>query len=136
MNKLYEDVKKLLHGEINAIVMKGSISPTELESLYKAVDILKDLCEIEEKETDMEEGYSGRVGYPGRVYSGGMPYRYDDRYYDIHAYRGGQNRDSMGRYSRGDAKTHMIEGLYSMMGDTDSEAEKGAIQDCINRLRA
>lgn len=27
-------------------------------------------------------------------------------------------------------------GLYSMMGDATNEAERGAIQDCINRLKA
>lgn len=140
MMKLYEDVKRLLHGEIDNIVKKGNLTTAELESLYKAVDVLKDIAEIEEKEGEMEDGYSGRMPYPGRVYSGGMPYRYDDRYYDIHSYKNGGNyagnRDSMGRYSRTDAKSHMIDGLYSMMGDTDSEAERGAIQDCINRLKA
>lgn len=43
---------------------------------------------------------------------------------------------AMGRYSRTDAKEHMIDGLYSMMGDATNEAERGAIQDCINRLKA
>ena len=137
MEKLYDEVKQLLHKEIDGIVKKGSLTPQELESLYKAIDVLKDICEIKEKESmwDEEGGYSSR-----------MPWTYDDRYYDIHSYKGsnsryGQNgysmkRDSMGRYSRTDAKEHMIDGLYSMMGDAQNEAERGAIQDCINRLKA
>lgn len=32
-------------------------------------------------------------------------------------------------------KRHMIDGLYSMMGDADSEAERGAFQDCINKIK-
>ena len=117
---IYDDVKNLLHKEIEGIVKKGSLTPPELDNLYKAVDVLKDICEIKEKES-MDEGYSSRWGSP-----------HDDRYYNIHSYR----RDSMGRYSRTDAKEHMIDGLYSMMGDATNEAERGAIQDCINRLKA
>ena len=124
MERLYTDVKELLHKEISKIVEKGSLTPQELDNLYKAIDVLKDICEI----TSME-GDNG--GYSERGYSMWGPNH--DRYYDIHAYR---NRDSMGRYSRTDAKEHMVNSLYSMMGDATSEAERGALQDCINRLKA
>lgn len=124
MERLYYDVKELLHKEISKIVEKGSLTPQELDNLYKAIDVLKDICEI----TSME-GDDG--GYSERGYSMWGPNH--DRYYDIHAYR---NRDSMGRYSRTDAKEHMVNSLYSMMGDATSEAERGALQDCINRLKA
>lgn len=123
MERLYYDVKELLHKEISKIVEKGSLTPQELDNLYKAIDVLKDICEI----TSME-GEDG--GYSERGYSMWGPNH--DRYYDIHAYR---NRDSMGRYSRTDAKEHMVNSLYSMMGDATSEAERGALQDCINRLK-
>ena len=123
MERLYYDVKELLHKEISKIVEKGSLTPQELDNLYKAIDVLKDICEI----TSME-GDDG--GYSERGYSMWGPNH--DRYYDIHAYR---NRDSMGRYSRTDAKERMVNSLYSMMGDATSEAERGAIQDCINRLK-
>ena len=124
MERLYYDVKELLHKEISKIVEKGSLTPQELDNLYKAIDVLKDICEI----TSME-GDDG--GYSERGYSMWGPNH--DRYYDIHAYR---NRDSMGRYSRTNAKEHMVNSLYSMMGDATSEAERGALQDCINRLKA
>ena len=124
MERLYYDVKELLHKEISKIVEKGSLTPQELDNLYKAIDVLKDICEI----TSME-GEDG--GYSERGYSMWGPNH--DRYYDIHAYR---NRDSMGRYYRTDAKEHMVNSLYSMMGDATSEAERGALQDCINRLKA
>lgn len=124
MERLYTDVKELLHKEISKIVDKGSLTPQELDNLYKAIDVLKDICEISSMEGD--DG-----GYSERGYSMWGPNH--DRYYDIHAYR---NRDSMGRYSRTDAKEHMVNSLYSMMGDATSEAERGALQDCINRLKA
>ena len=75
-----------------------------------------------------------------------MPY--DDRYYNIHSYRGGNgysmnggysmnpmNYQDNNRYSRSDAKDRMVDNLYSMMNDAQSEAERTAIQDCINRLK-
>ena len=123
MERLYYDVKELLHKEISKIVEKGSLTPQELDNLYKAIDVLKDICEISSMEGD-------NGGYSERGYSMWGPNH--DRYYDIHAYR---NRDSMGRYSQTDAKEHMVNSLYSMMGDATSEAERGALQDCINRLK-
>jgi len=129
MERLYYDVKELLHKEISKIVEKGSLTPQELDNLYKAIDVLKDICEITSMEDDDE-------GYSERGYSMWGPNH--DRYYDIHAYRNDGNsyrRNSMGRYSRTDAKERMVNGLYSMMGDATSEAERGAIQDCINRLK-
>lgn len=132
MEKLYDEVKQLLHKEIDGMVKKGSLTPQELDNLYKAIDILKDICEIKEKEAEWE----GEDGYSSR-----MPWSYDDRYYNIHSYKGPNNgysmrRDQTGRYSRTDAKERMIDGLYSMMGEAQNEAERGAIQDCINRLKA
>ena len=134
MDRRLMDAKELLLKEIDTIVKKGSISPTELDNLKKAIEsvhYIYEVCKI-----DMEMGEEGEEGYSERGYSMWGPNH--DRYYDIHAYRNDGNsyrRNSMGRYSRTDAKEHMIDGLYSMMGDASSEAERGAIQDCINRLK-
>lgn len=122
--KTHERVKELIIRELDKIADKGSLTPQELHSVYEAYDVLKDICELKEKES-MSDGYSER-GYS-------MWGPHHDRYYDIHAYR---NRDSMGRYSRTDAKEHMINGLYSMKEDASNEADRGAIQECINKLRA
>ena len=122
-SKTHERVKELIIRELDKIADKGSLTPQELHSVYEAYDVLKDICELKEK----DENY----GYSERGYSMWGPNH--DRYYDIHAYR---NRDSMGRYSRTDAKEHMINGLYSMKDDASNEADRGAIQECINKLRA
>lgn len=100
------------------------------------VDIVKDICEITEKEEEMESGYSTR-------WNGMMPY--NDRYYDIHSYRGGNNNqngyannynsNNGGRYSRTEGKERMMNSLYAMMDQASSDTEKNAIQDCINRLK-
>lgn len=60
------DLKYLLEEELEKIVRKGDITPTELERLDKAVDIIKDIetiCAMKEYNyQEEEEGYSG--GYP------------------------------------------------------------------------
>lgn len=138
MERCYEDTKDLLMKEIGEIVKKGSLSQQDLDTLYSAYDIIKDIYEIKEKEAEMyESGYSSRWGMP-----------YDDRYYNIHSYRGGNGYSMNGgysmnpmtyqdnnRYSRSDAKDRMVDNLYTMMNDAQSEAERTAIQDCINRLK-
>lgn len=60
------DLKQLLEEEIEKIVRKGDITPTELERLDEAVDIIKDIetiCAMKEYNYQEEEmPYSG--GYP------------------------------------------------------------------------
>ena len=139
MMRVYDNIKNLLYKEMDEIVQKDAVSQTDLENLYKMIDIVKDICEIAEKEEQMESGYSTR-------WNGMMPY--DDRYYNIHSYRGGNgnqngyssnnygsNNNGGMRYSRTDGRDHMINNLYAMMDQASSDAEKNAIQECINRLK-
>lgn len=100
MDSLYA-LKDLLCDEIEDIVEKNDITPTELERAYKAVDIIKDIETIDAMKNSEFSGYS-----------------YDDGY----AYaRGGNRRDSMGRYSRNmgrysrtDEKEHMLNQIAEM----------------------
>ena len=140
MERCYDDTKDLLMKEIGEIVKKDSLSQQDLDILYSAYDIIKDIYEIKEKEAEMyEDGYSSRWGMP-----------YDDRYYNIHSYRGGNgnggysmngysmnnypmNRDN--GYSRNDGKEYMLNSMYSMMDTASNEKERTAIQECINKLK-
>jgi hypothetical protein len=128
--RTHDKAKDLVMKEVDRLVDKGSLNPQELHSLYEAYETIEHICKAKDAET-MESG-----GYSERRYSMWGPNH--DRYYDIHAYNDGNSyrRDSMGRYSRTDAKESMVNGLYAMMGDATNEAERGAIQDCINRLKA
>lgn len=128
--RVHDRAKDLVMKEVDKLVDKGSLNPQELHSLYEAYETIEHICKAKDAETMDPDGYS-----EGRYSMWGPDH---DRYYDIHAYKDGNSyrRDSMGRYSRTNAKEHMINGLYSMMGDATNEAERGAIQDCINRLKA
>lgn len=119
----------LLEQKVEEIVARGDITPSELESMDKVVDILKDLGEIKEKKTMMEEdGYSNRR----------MSMRYGDGSYS-------RGRDSMGRYTsnrsynRGGYSGHgssdqMINKLEAMMDEASTEKERMAIQNWIDEL--
>lgn len=105
--ELCEGLKK----EIRQLNSKPDISPTELDRLYKAVDIIKDIKTIEAME---EAGYSemypysyddgmsyarGRNSYDGMSYARGRN-SYEGRGYSNNSYARG--RDSMGRYTSRD----------------------------------
>ena len=129
--RTHNKAAELVVKEVDKLVDKGSLTPQELHSLYEAYETLEHICKVKASETEEMGGYSERG------YSMGWPNH--DRYYDIHAYANNGSsyrRDSMGRYSRTDAKEHMVNDLYAMKDGASSEADKGIIQECINKLKA
>jgi len=92
-----------LKNEIRDLNQKNDITPTELDRVYKAVDIIKDIKTIEAME---DAGYSNIRGgrsnmYPGYYYDepgmNDMHGRSGRDYSEEGSYRRG--RDSMGRYT-------------------------------------
>ena len=117
--ELCENLKK----EIRQLNTKPDISPTELERLYKAVDIIKDIKTIEAMED--AGGYSNMYPYSyddGMSYARGGRYSYD-RGYSGNSYARG--RDSMGRYTSRDAapmhedKEHLMRQIEEMKAKLD-----------------
>lgn len=130
------DICEMLEDEMKEIVKKGDISPTELERVYRAVDIIKDIKTIEAME---EGGYSNAGGsnrggsnrgsygsyegsYDGSYEGGGSNARGGgsrDGYSEEGSYRRGRN--AMGRYtsrdggySREDDKEQMLKHIEQM----------------------
>jgi len=118
--------KELVIKEVDKLLDKGSLTPQELHSLYEAYETIEHICKVMKSEQEEMGGYSER-GYSMRW---GSPY--DDRYYNIHSY--GNNG---GSYSNTEAspKNEMVRSLYSMMGMATNETDRGALQDCINRIK-
>ena len=163
--KAMMDLKELLEEEIAKIVKKGDVTPTELERLDDAVDIIKDIttiCAMEEYDYQMEEpGYSGR--YPrymrdgrGGPYNGyrrgyggnSRDYMMDPRYYEDSYNRGGSyGREDMymDRYGRsygyggrgysGHTKEELKQELIEMMGKAATEKERMAIQQVVDQWK-
>ena len=134
-----EKIKKMLCKELDEYAMKSKISGSDLDMIWKLTDTVKNLDKIEMLENgDGYDGYSEMREYP---YMGGSSYaRGRGRY---------AKRDSMGRYSsdmgddysermdrrysRDDAKDHMMNKLGSMMEGADPN-EREIIKDCMRKL--
>ena len=143
--KSMDGILKLADKEFEAIVQNGKFrSREEIDSVYKLVDIVKDVHCIWAYEEEEEGGYSEE----GRSYRGG--YGYDD---GMSMARGrGQNarRDSMGRYSRddgygyrggrsmnysrADAKQEYIDNLHEMMMNAPDDQTRQSIQRMIQQM--
>ena len=133
-------IKKMLCKELEEYGDKKSLSSADVEMIHKLTDTVKNLDKISLLEQD-NEGYSETYPY----YMGGSSYaRGRGRY---------AKRDSMGRYSsdmgssyddysearmdrrysRDDAKDHMMNKLGEMMTSAD-ENEREVLKDCMRKL--
>lgn len=131
LDKLYTLVEK----ELDTLMVKGTLTPQELDTAKKAVEVMtkikehEAMCASEEAGTYSERGrYS--MHYPMNPYSMNGYNSYDNG-----AGYSGTRRDSMGRYSGHSVKDRMIDRLERMMDEAGSEYERKEIMDEINRLR-
>ena len=130
-----EGILKLTDNELEAIVKNGKYrSREEVDSVYKLIDIAKDIYCIWEYEGDeMSEDYSR--GYPVRQYDGG------------HSYARGRKRDSMGRFSRDgyyredryrgyarDGHDEYREHLMQLMDEAPDENARQSIKRMIDNM--
>ena len=146
-----EKIKKMLCKELDEYAMKQKLTGGDLDMIWKLTDTVKNLDKIEMLEDD--GGYSeARGGMRGRSYMHGSSYD-DDMMYSERRGRGrNAKRDSMGRYSsddrmtddysearmdrrysRDDAKDHMMNKLGSMMEDADPN-EREILKKCMREL--
>ena len=137
-----EKIKKMLCKELDEYAMKGKISGSDLDMIWKLTDTVKNLDKIEMLEdVDSYDGYSEMREYP---YMGGSSYaRGRGRY---------AKRDSMGRYSsddrmsyddysekmdrrysRNDAKDHMMNKLGEMMTSADEE-QREILKEAMKKI--
>lgn len=135
MEYMYK-IKNMLCEELEEYGKKKSLSVSDVEMIHKLTDTVKNIDKIEMLEGD--DGYSETYPY----YMGGSSYaRGRGRY---------AKRDSMGRYSsdmdddyserrmdrrysRDDAKDHMMNRLGEMMEDADPK-EREALKECMRAI--
>ena len=143
-----EKIKKMLCKELDEYAMKSKLSMADIDVIHKLTDTVKNLDKIEMLEDD--GGYSeARGGMRGRSYMGGSSYD-DDMMYSERRGRGrNARRDSMGRYSsdmedysearmdrrysRDDAKDHMMNKLGEMMSSADEE-QREILKDAMRKI--
>lgn len=161
---ILDDLSEMLEEQIERIVKKGDISPTELDNVYKAVKTMNNIETIyamkeygqqsNDGSYNSYEGQSNRGSYRGSYgnsnrssynsYDGrrGRDGDSDGRYSEEGSYRRGRysreggSHDGYARdsYSRDDEKKQMISKLERMMESANSESERQTIMDCINKL--
>ena len=145
-----EKIKKMLCKELDEYAMKGKISGTDLDMIWKLTDTVKNLDKISMLE-ESEDGYSETRGgmRGGRSYMGGSSYD-DDMMYSERRGRGRNvRRDGMGRYSsdmddypeermdrrysRDDAKDHLLNKMGEMMTSADEE-QREILKDAMRKI--
>lgn len=151
--KVYYEIQDMLEDELKKYCKQESISSSDVEDIYRMIDIVKDITTIEAMKRAEEEGYSRDYSYNsyddysyarrGRDGDG------DGRYSEDNSYRRG--RDSMGRYTSrdrgssyrnsyrdggysGHTKEQMIEKLEHLMREASSEQERENIRKAIEQL--
>ena len=130
-----EKLCKLVDTELDKYAAQTTLNDNMIASLYRLVDIKKDLCEISMKEMEMNGGYSNRaygLYYDdGRRDVGGNSYSRMPRYYynDMgNSYNDGMYRNN--GYSRGSAMEH----LQMAMDSARDEQEREAIRQAMSQL--
>lgn len=136
MNNVMEELKQLVTKQLEEIVKKGSMSPTELKTATEAVCLIKEIDQVEYMENYEDEGYSrhgwsmddgansymrGRSSVTGRYVSR------DNGPYMRGSYDMGRSGHSI--------KDRIKDKLERMMDDATTEYERQTIMDCINGLR-
>lgn len=114
--KALEDLKELLVDQIKRVTKKGDITPNELESMNKAVDIIKDISTI----TAMEKAEKEEEEYAKDRYSRGRYSRegsYDGNSmrgsYDGNSMRGGSYDGNMMSNDMGNSQRYLPYPMYS-----------------------
>ena len=133
--RVYGQIKELMCDELEHL-SRRELTPSSLDVIDKAVDIIKDIDEITEK----EEGYSYGMSFAGQ--GGGNSTRYG--MYPIYgnSFERGRQRDSMGRYSGAGnsmggyymAGSNTKEELKRLMEAATNETEKEAIRVAIESM--
>lgn len=131
-----DGILKLVGNELEAVKNNGKFrSRDEIDSVYKLIDIVKDIYCIE----DMEEDEGSSYGYYPRSYNDGSYARG----------RRNARRDSMGRYSREgsyrddrmmrgysrDGREEYIDTLRSMMEDAPDEQTRQSMKRMIDSMQ-
>lgn len=118
--KHLEDLRDTLCRELDEIAEKDKLSAGDLDTVDKLAHTIKNLDKVM-----MGEGYSSA----GDWYAMG---NYGERpgYRDSASYRG-RKRDSMGRYSRADAKEDIADKLRRMMDDAPDSRTREALDKAL-----
>lgn len=118
MESLYR-LKDMLCNQVDEIVAKNDITPTELDRVYKVVDVIKDISTIEAMDEagygenfDEEASYrGGRGGYSRASMRGNYRGSYDNGY---SSRRGGRGSYRMSYDDEDMSKEHIMQKITEL----------------------
>lgn len=152
--KVLFEIQDILEDELKKICKKEEISSTDLDNIYKMVDIVKDVTTVDAMHKAEQDGWSRDYA---RDYSRGYSEDYaygsyarrgrdgdsDGRYSEDNSYRRG--RDAMGRYTSRDSsyengysrhgKEEMIDHLKEMMRNARTEEERESYRKAVEQMQ-
>ena len=114
MGRSIYDLREMLCEELENMTEKGSLSPDRLKTIDMLTHSIKSIDTI--------------IAMEGSGYSNTY---HDDRYSNRYSTR----RNMGGRYSRDDAKTHLMHQLEDMLDEVHSDKEREAIRNCMDQMR-
>lgn len=130
LKKTLENTKEVIKDELKKLIKKGELTPAEMDTVFKAVDSIKDICEMCGEYPEGHEQHwtndpyamgPNRSPVTGRYISTGsiMP------------------RVSYGdNYSGHSIKDRMVARLEPMYDEAKTDYERQLIQNTINRIHA
>lgn len=146
--KAVHDLKKILERELESIVMKGDVTPAELENSKHIVEIFAMVKALDSDDRMYDEGHSGYskydYRYPAQRYVDwgyGRSYMSPDRNhygetYDIdygRSYGRREMRPGEG-YSGHEPMEYIISELRRLHAKTEDDTKRNIIADCIEQL--
>ncbi len=121
------ELERMLEKEIQKVTNKNDITPTELDSMTKA------LCLLEHIQCYREGGYSGYIYDPNQPVMDGRSYaprgRYNIRYSGDH-----YPNDRRMMYSGHSLKDRMVAKLEEMYDDVKNDHERQMLDTWMRRL--
>ena len=118
---ILKDICSNLEYQLEDVVKKGDMTPSELDLVYKSVKTIYYIKTINAMEEYTDDGYSR--GYDNRM-SHTSDYGYSSR----------RGRDSMGRY-RDSERDGVMGELNEMMNKANSDIERQTIAKLMDRMR-
>ncbi len=120
----YNELKEMLCRELEEITRKKELTAGSLDTVDKLTHSIKSIETIIAM-NEAGERQSNSYPYSDRSSAGGGM-----------SNRRGQRRDSMGRYSREEARSEMVSDLYDLMQDAPDEHTRRKFQRFISEIES
>ena len=139
MSKIMTRLCDKMEDELDQICKKDQLTQTDVDLIYKMIDIVKDISIVEAMKREEEKGWERDYS---REYSRGWDEDYSNTHpmYRENGYSYRRGRDSMGRYTSrddgysGHGNDEMIANLRTMMNNARTEQERENYRKTIEDL--